>query len=210
MRIFYTVLTAFLLFSGSLYSQSEGRTASVEMTMSPFEESEAFMTPYYFKGRYFISGFAARLGLGTNMMFSSDQNDDAGSVKNLAQFEIRPGVEYHIAASAQAIPYVGIDFVYALQNRNLNTEVGAPIDGAWDLSDFEGTRGYYALGFNIVAGGDYYIKGGNFYVGTEIGFEFLSISYKEVTWNEQVVAEKTKRNQFKPVLNSTIRVGIAF
>lgn len=210
MKFIYTLLMGILLFAASVYSQPEGKTASVELTMSPFEESEAFMLPYYLKGRYFVSGFAARLGVGTNMLFSSDQGDDASSVKNLAQFEIRPGVEYHIGATNNAVPYVGVDFVYALQNRNLISEVGAPISGAWDLSDFEGTRGYHALGFNLVAGGDYFIKGGSLYVGTEIGFEFLSLSYKEVKWNEQVIAEKTKLNQFKPVFTSSIRIGVAF
>lgn len=204
-------LVVFVLFSASLFAQSgNDRMAAIGLGMSPFDETEALLTPYYINGRFFFSDFAARLGVGTSMLFSSDQEDDASSVKNTAQLDLRPGIEYHIGASQQAIPFIGIDFVYAMRNNNMNTSVGAPVSGAWSITDFEGNRGYSALGFNLVGGGDYFIGGGSFFVGTEIGLEFLSYTYSEIEWNDQVVIPSSKKNQFRLSLNSAIRLGVAF
>lgn len=211
MRNYVAMIALFLIFSTGVFGQgTSGRTASFEIGTSPFVDSEALLTPSFLKARYFFSDFAARLSIGTDMLFVSDQENNAESVKNLADFEVRPGIEYHISASENAIPFIGIDFIYASQDKSFDTETGAPVDGAWDVSDYENSRGFNAWGVNLVAGGDYFIKGGNFYVGAEVGFEFLNINYAEVKWNEQVLSPSTTKRQFKPTLSSMLRIGVAF
>lgn len=201
-----------LLFSMTVFSQSGGsdKTASVEMTLSPFNTGDDWFVPQSIKGRYFFSDFAARLSVGTNLFVSSEQINSATSVKNLATLDIRPGIEYHIGASKEAIPFIGIDLIYAMRRSNLNATVGAPIDGAWSENDFEGVRGYSGLGFNLVAGGDYFIKGGNFYIGTEIGLKMMNYKNSDIEYNGTVVVPSTKHRTFEIDLSSAFIMGIAF
>jgi hypothetical protein len=208
------MLSAAMVFSFSfaLFSQSggSGRTASVEMTLSPFNTGDDWFVPQSIKARYFFSDFAARLSLGTNLFVSSEQGNNATSVQNLAILDIRPGIEYHIGASKEAIPFIGLDFIYAMRNSNLNATVGAPVSGAWSENDFEGVRGYNGLGVNLVAGGDYFIKGGNFYIGTEIGFKMMNYTNSDIEYNSTVVVPSTKYRTFEIDLSSAFKMGIAF
>lgn len=201
-----------MLFSLTLFSQGRGsgKTASVEMTLSPFNTGDDWFVPQSIKGRYFFSDFGARLSLGTNLFVSSEQGNAATSVRNLATFDVRPGIEYHIGASDEAIPFIGVDFIYAMRQSNLDATVGAPISGAWSEDDFEGVRGYQGMGVSIVAGGDYFIKGGNFYIGTEIGFKMMNYTYSDIKYNETVVVPSTQMREFKIDLSSTFIIGIAF
>lgn len=214
MKKHFLIIALFLGFlSIEVHAQSGGgKSIAVELSLSPFENSEALLTPYYIKGRYFIAGFGARLSLGTNMIFQGNQEDNPESVKKFTFFDIRPGIEYHIGATNEAIPFVGIDFIYSRRGTKFVDNVGESIYGAWD--ELQQNRGFTNIGFNLVAGGDYYIKGGNLFVGTEIGLEFLRQINHEVIiehpYGKEVLLEKTRAYQFRPTLNSTIRIGIAF
>ncbi|MDD2564038.1 MAG: hypothetical protein PHU27_07480 [Salinivirgaceae bacterium] len=209
-KLLLMIMLFLAFFSIETRAQSGGgKNMAVELSLSPFDDTKAWLTPYYLKGRAFFSDFGARLSFGTNMLFRGDQENNPESVKNYAFFDVRPGIEYHIGATNEAIPFVGIDFIYQMRNANIDATVGAPITGAWDIALLE-NRGFTAIGFNIVAGGDYYIKGGNLFVGTELGFEFLRITNHEVLVGNETVAQKTKASQFRPTLNSSIRIGIAF
>ncbi len=212
MRKFILVIAMFLITSFMVGAQTEqggGGDIAVELTMTPFTGSEAWLTPGYIKGRYFFGDFGARLSVGTGMLFSTDQEHQPETVKNLSFFDIRPGVEYYLSRSGQALPFVGLDLIFANQKTSYDASVGAPVTGAWDIENLQ-NRGFFAFGFNLVAGGDYYLGGGGFFIGTELGFEFLYFNNHEVKWGEEIRIPKTKTAQFKPTLSSVLRIGVAF
>ena len=209
MRKIIVIIAVLLAFSGfhkPVYSQSD--IAAVELSMTPFTDSEAWLSPGYFKARVFFGDLGARIGIGTGMLFSTDQEHQPETVKNLSFFDVRPGLEFYPVQVDRALPFIGIDFVFAMRNTNLDATVGAPITGAWDV-DLD-HRGYTALGFNIVVGGDYYLEGGGFFIGTEIGFEYLYFTHHEVKWGNELRAPETNSTQFRPTLRSSLRIGVAF
>lgn len=186
-------------------------SVAVELSMTPFTESEAWLSPGFLKARYFLNDLGIRLSTGTDMIFSNDQGVQPESVKNLSFFDVRPGVEYYPVGAGQALPFVGIDFVMQFQRSSFDTSVGAPVTGAWDIDPHMlEKRSFNAFGFNIFAGGDYYLGGGGFFIGTEIGFEFLHKTHLEVKLGDDVRFPETTKAIFYPTLRSSLRVGVAF
>ncbi len=219
MRKVILVIAVFLFTSVAVQAQDlqESRAGgrgdiAVELTMDPFADSEgAWFKAGYLRGRYFFPGnnFGVRLGLGTDMLFHTDQEDRTETVKNLSFFDIRPGMEYYLGRTDKALPFVGIDLIFTNLNTSFDASVGPPITGAWDIELLE-NRGYTAFGFNIFAGGDYFLGNGSIYIGTEIGMEFLYFNNHEVKWGDDVRYPESKTAQFRPNLSSSVRIGIVF
>ncbi|TVR68462.1 MAG: hypothetical protein EA408_13535 [Marinilabiliales bacterium] len=213
MRKLFLLLAIILATSGTGMAQGDQSGApgvfAFELSMSPFVDSEAWLSPGFIKGRFFTGPIGVRLGLGTNLLLSSDQGTQPETVRNLAYLDIRPGVEYHLAQTGEVVAYAGLDFIFANRNANVDATVGAPITGAWDINTLN-NRGFMALGANLVVGGEYYLRGGGFFIGTEIGFEFLYFTHHEVKWGDEVRIPQTNSTTFMPSLNSSLRLGVAF
>ncbi len=188
--------------------------AAVELSVSPFtyengERSEAWLRPGYFKARLLTDLIGVRVGFGTDMFIGTDQEHQPESVVNITSFDIRPGIEFYPVRVDGALPFIGIDFIYSMRDTHLDTKVGAPIIGALDIDNLD-QRGFTAYGANLVVGGDYYLEGGGFFIGTEIGFEYLFFNHHEVKWGDEVRAPATTSTLFRPTLRSSIRIGVAF
>lgn len=218
MRKAIFIVALFLTLSFAAKAQADLRAEStsgdfaVELTMTPFTGDEAWISPGYLKARYFtMVDVGARLSLGTGMLFSTDKGARPESVHNYSFIDIRPGAEYYLSRSGQVLPFVGADFIMQFQRANLDKSVGLPIGGAWDIDpDVLQNRSFNAFGFSLFAGGDYYLRGGGFFIGTEIGFEFIHQTNKEVKIGDDLRFPETTKATFRPQLTSSLRIGVAF
>lgn len=211
MRKVILMTAMFLLLSYSSTVQAgpiEGRgNIAVELSMSAFDESGKWINPGYIRGRYFLPTLGLRLSVGSDMLFSTDKEDKQETVKNLSFIDVRPGMEFYVSHSDKALAFVGFDLIIASRSSSLEANVGAPITGAWNIDDLE-NRGFTAFGVNLLTGGDYLLSNSGFFVGMEIGVEFLYFINHEVKWAEQQLVPETNSAHLKP--NGLIRFGFVF
>jgi len=99
-------------------------------------------------------------------------------------FSIRPGYEIHMAGTDKLSPYVGAELFLGVKSATLDREYYGPNKtgiGAEDFALYNITRknGSSTIGFNLVAGVDYYIAD-NIYLGAELGFGLMRTKTKDV------------------------------
>src|SRR5574343_91393 len=150
--------------------------------------------------RYFVAdNIAARLTLGIanssetfNYYETEDMNTGASGteVNKVGGWNVAIGGEYHFAGTDRLSPYGGLDI---LVGGGKSTSDWTNYDGFGYNADH--TRAVEAktsaFGVNLVAGADYYFAE-NFYLGMELGLEFMSETTKAGTDVESdVVAGST-------------------
>ncbi|HRX69535.1 MAG TPA: hypothetical protein P5200_14280 [Tenuifilaceae bacterium] len=204
MLFFVSQLSVFAQMGGGEKPAGTG-LITFELTGSPFNSDEALLTPGVFRARYFVmDNIAARLSTWFDMTSNRVVPE---TVYNYSYFSLRPGGEFHMPGTSKVDPYVGGELIFDGAGSSKNTEVGAPITGAWNTN--LSNRGFFRWGMAAVAGADYYM-GGGFYIGIEVGLEFARTGYAEVKVGDDLFAGKTAKNSFNTVLTNSFRFGYAF
>lgn len=171
---------------------------AVEVTASPFENTQAFLTPGYVRAKYLMGPFGFRLGF----MAAVDNNETTSTtILHEGFFDLRPGVEYHFS-SGKASPYAGAELFVQNQSSNKNSTTELGIANATSVNG--ANQAFFGFGGGLFAGVDYY-WGERFYVGLEMGIEVANRSYKSVEMAGQEIIEPTQdfivntnlRNMFK-------------
>lgn len=204
-------LTATLLLGNlCVFSQGQGGGVTAELNGNIFVQDETFITPTFAKFRYFISdALAVRL---TGWVDFSSEQQVPESTYNYLYFSTRPGIEYHIASEAGVFSaYAGVEAIIDYSDRNLDTKVGVPITGAWEINNIQNytNRGYMSFGGSVLGGADVYI-GGSLYLGTEFGLAYIYTNHAEVLYGNDLFLGKSKSSSFKIDLSRVFRVGFRF
>ena len=180
-----------------------GGAISIEVTASPFVDTDALLTPGFIRGKYNLGPYAVRLGFIGSM---DNKETDPNTIYHSGFFDIRPGGEYYLS-TGKATVYAGGEFILQnlSSNKNSTSEIG--VKNALDQSGLN--QAYFGFGLGIFGGMDYY-WGTNFYFGVEVGFELVSRSYKEVEMAGQEIIEPTKDFFMGTNLSNVFKIGFNF
>jgi len=158
---------------------------SIEVTASPFENTQAFLSPGFVRGKYFLGPIGIRLGF-TASLYNNET--DPTTIFHRGFFDLRPGGEYHFSMG-KASPYAGAELI--IQNQSSNKNSTSEIGVANATSESGANRAYFGYGTGLFTGVDYY-WGENFYCGIEVGLEIMGRSYRGVEMAGEEVIEPTK------------------
>jgi len=180
-----------------------GGGVSLEVTASPFVNTEALLTPGFIRAKYLMGPYAVRLGFIGSL---NNNETDPNTILHQGFFDIRPGGEYYFS-TGKATTYAGGEFIIQNQssNKNSTTEIG--VANATD--QYGSNRAYFGWGVGIFAGLDYY-WGERFYVGIELGYDLVSRSYKGVEMAGQEIIEPTKNFSMGTNYSNVFKIGFNF
>jgi hypothetical protein len=180
-----------------------GGLISIEVTASPFVDTDALLYPGFIRGKYNLGAYAVRLGF-----IGSLDNDEtnANTILHSGFFDIRPGGEYYLATGKATI-YAGGEFI--IQNRSSNKNSTTEIGVKNALDQFGRNQAYFGYGVGIFAGLDYY-WGKSFYVGMEVGYELVNRSYKGVEMAGVEIIEPTKNFLMGTNFSNMFKLGFNF
>ncbi len=179
--------------------------------------------------RYFLTNqlaVRASFGIASTVKtenFYENEDDNSGgkgtfTAKNYKfndGWNIALGAEHHFAGTSKLSPYAGLDIKFGGGKRSAK---GENTDGNSFVADYteEFSSKFSTLGFNLVAGTDYYFAE-NFYFGMEAGLGFTSVSVKKaessVTFNGTKtisISNPTKTNTFGNNAIGNFRLGWRF
>ncbi len=224
---FLTFAMAFSLFSMAQKPVS-GAPCSFEGQLGFDASTLSFNSPAL-RFRYFLRNqLAVRASLGfastvkVDNFYENEDDNSGGKGKYTAKnyksndgWSLALGAEHHFAGTLKLSPYAGLDIKFGGGKRS---NMGENSDGVSYVANYteEFTSKFSTLGFNLVAGTDYYFAE-NFYFGMEAGFGFTSVSVKKaetsVTYNGNkttVMTNPTKTNSFGNNAIGNFRLGWRF
>ncbi len=212
------VILTFLTFIGCVISafaqeielKPTARQVTAEMNFDPFSGNALSIS--YLRFRMFASDRAAyRMGFAAS--FRSEE-PSADLNRNYFELNIRPGYEKHFAGTDRLSPYVALELDVAIKRSKVTNDGPGSftdIKGAWTDSGLE--RGFTRVGFNVIAGTDFYFAK-HFYVGTEFGFGLQNVKSSDIevtlTGGSSNVNNGGGTMQVGPNFNSSIRLGFVF
>lgn len=229
------ILVGAVLISATTFAQkaTTDNPFSLEGSMNLTGGGLSWQSPTI-RARYFVNdNIAARVslglgdGLGTPMSesytFSKFNNSDSASVIGTADYKnsawnAQIGAEYHVAGTDRLSPYFMLGINFGGGSSSLSTSES---DGSTYVQDLaiEGSGKMSMFGVGIGAGLDVYIIE-NLYVGLELGLNFASYSYKDmtnvVTAGDPAVVTSTFSDDYKMSYmntgagNAAIRLGWRF
>lgn len=157
-KIIIVLFISAFVFTNANAQEVKGKFA-IDFNFDPAAIFDAGAGPMFqmpiLKGRYFISsGLAIRagigLGFGGDKTYTDPANDDY--VKNSSfLLSIAPGIEKHFGSDKFRV-YVGGEIPFSTYSTKRETKVGVTTIESKNISG-----GYTGVGFNIVAGFDYYV-----------------------------------------------------
>jgi hypothetical protein len=223
MRKQLMLLSALLLLSCPIFAQDEsseeegssGGMAGAgdllfEVTGTPFDGS-SLLNFSEFRARYFITEeMAVRLGMEMNLN-NNQQTPDV--VINDSYYGLMPGFEYHFVNDGSFRSYAAADLMFGQRIASLKSSTGPTVMGATTVpnnpNSFVGGRGYTQFGGRISIGAEYFF-GERFYVGGEIGFQYIYRNDNEVFVDgESFQAPTTSSFGFLNTTNA-IKIGFRF
>ncbi|WP_340153845.1 outer membrane beta-barrel protein [uncultured Marivirga sp.] len=193
MRKQLMLLSALLLLSCPIFAQDEsseeegssGGMAGAgdllfEVTGTPFDGS-SLLNFSEFRARYFITEeMAVRLGMDMDLN-NNQQTPDV--VINDSEWNLMPGFEYHFINEGSFRSYAAGDLMIGQRIASRKSSTGPTVLGATSVpnnpASFVGGRGYTQFGGRVSIGAEYFF-GERFYVGGEIGFQYVRRNNKEV------------------------------
>ncbi len=180
-----------------------GGGASVEFTASPFENTQAFLTPGFVRAKFLFGPIGARLGF----MASVNNNEtDPTTVLHSGYFDLRPGGEFHFRMG-KASPYAGVEAIIQQQSSNKNSTSELGVANA--TNENGANQAFFGYGGGLFTGVDYY-WGENFYFGIEVGVEAINRSYKSVEMAGQEIIEPTNDLMINTNLSNAFKFGFTF
>lgn len=223
MRKQLMLLTALLLLSCPIFAQDEsseegssGGMAGAgdllfEVTGTPFNTGGSLLNFSEFRARYFITeDMAVRLGM---FMDLSNNQSTPDLVFNSSTWNVMPGFEYHFINDGAFRSYVAGDILIGQRIASAKSSTGPTVLGATSLpatpTSFVQGRGYFQFGFRAGIGAEYYF-GKRFYIGGEIGFDYVNQTNAEVFVDGESFQEATKTNTGSLVTSNAIKIGFRF
>lgn len=196
-----------------------GGEKNIEVNFAPLGGNPISMNNLRF--RYFASSdIAYRLGFSVsssttkNITANQGPNSDIDLEDKTSSFgfSINPGIEKHFEGTDRLSPYVGavLNFSTVSTTRTAESLNGSDVveTEIKNPNNDDATN----IGLNLVLGADWYFSK-HIYMGTEVGFGFLSSSIKD---NERTAGGTTVTSangsefNFGPNFNSSIRLGFLF
>lgn len=199
------------LFSQDVETKPVSRDITAEMNFDPFSGNALSIN--YLRFRMFRNEqYAYRMGFAASLRSENPQVDVK---RNYYELNIRPGYEKHFKGTERLSPYIGVELDLAIkQSKITNDGPGSfsEIRGAWTDNGLE--RGFSRIGFNVIAGADFYFAK-HFYVGTEFGFGIQNIKSVDIEITPtggapDVTFQGGSTLQVGPNFNSSIRLGFVF
>lgn len=199
-----------------------GGEKNIEVNFAPLGGNPISMNNLRF--RYFASSdIAYRLGFSVSSSTSKDitlasinsANDTELEDKTSSfGFAINPGIEKHFEGTDRLSPYVGAVLNFSTVSTTLTDQ---ELNGAGDAVVETETKNPNQtdatnIGLNLVLGADWYFSK-HIYMGTEVGFGFLSSSIKDTEASgggATVTTPNGSEFNFGPNFNSSIRLGFLF
>ncbi|MGE0588772.1 MAG: hypothetical protein AB7O48_09375 [Cyclobacteriaceae bacterium] len=214
MRSILTIFSMIVLTTFCL-AQEDGlkptaKKITAEMNFDPFSGNALSIN--YLRFRMFASDRTAyRMGFAASVRSEEPQSD---LKRSYFELNIRPGYEKHFAGTERLSPYVAAELDIAIKKSKVTNDAGGTfteINGAWSDNGLE--RGFTRIGFNVIAGADFYFAK-HFYVGTEFGFGLQSVSSSDIeitlAGGGTVQNNGGRTLQIGPNFNSSIRLGFVF
>lgn len=181
----------------------------IEITGTPFEGS-SLLNFGSFRSRFFVSDkVVPRLGF--TISASNDQSTP-DIVTNLTEYTAMPGVELHFSNEGAFRSYAALDVVVGQRFASLESISGASVDGSTQVPNGNNynfstaRRGYFQIGGNLSVGADYHFSS-RFYIGTEIGFNYVRTMYSDVTVDGILYQAGTSGNAGSINTINTFRIG---
>jgi len=224
MRKQLMLLTALLLISCPIFAQDESAEESssggmagtgdllFEVTGTPFLGS-SLLNFSEFRARYFLTeDMAVRLGMDMNLN-NNQQTPDV--VVNDSYYGLMPGFEYHFVNDGAFRSYAAADLMFGQRIVSQKSSTGPTVLGAsfdpgfYSPTDNLPNRAYMQFGGRISIGAEYYF-GKRFYVGGEIGFQYIYRNNEEVFVDgESFQAPTTDNFGFLNTTNA-LKIGFRF
>src|SRR5690554_4153862 len=197
-----------------------GGEKNIEVNFAPLGGNPISMNNLRF--RYFASSdIAYRLGFSVSSSTSKDitlasinsANDTELEDKTSSfGFSINPGIEKHFEGTDRLSPYVGavLNFSTVSTTRTQESLNGSDVveTEIKNPNDNDATN----IGLNLVLGADWYFSK-HIYMGTEVGFGFLSSSIKDkeqTSGGTTVTSANGSEFNLGPNFQSAIRLGFLF
>ncbi|MGJ3234600.1 outer membrane beta-barrel protein [Marivirga sp.] len=225
MRKQLMLLSALLLLSCPIFAQDEsseeegssGGMAGAgdllfEVTGTPFDGS-SLLNFSEFRARYFITEeMAVRLGMSMNLN-NNQQTPDV--VINDSEWNLMPGFEYHFVNEGSFRSYAAADLMIGQRIASRKSSTGPTVLGAnFDPSFYDPTnslpnRGYTQFGGRLSIGAEYFF-GERFYVGGEIGFQYVRQNNVEVFLDGESFQAPTSRSFGFLNTTNALKIGFRF
>ncbi|REE01212.1 outer membrane beta-barrel protein [Marinoscillum furvescens] len=214
------VLVGVFLSVGTLYAQDDdlgsggsldGGDLLIEITASPFNGDgwgDQLLHFGAFRARYAVTDvLVPRLGVTMDLNNTQSTPDE---VLTYGQYEVMPGLEYHLRIDGAFRSYAALDLIFGQRNVSLESSTGSSVDGAsevptsanYNFSD----RGFLRYGVNLGFGAEYHL-GSRFYIGTEIGFKLYQDNMVEVMVDGEKFQDSVKDSYAKLNTMNAIRIG---
>ncbi|MBK6267455.1 outer membrane beta-barrel protein, partial [Marivirga sp. S37H4] len=211
-----------LMASGPVFAQSEssGESSSggagsgdllIELTGSPFNTGGGLLNFSEFRTRFFLNDImAVRLGIAMNLDNTQTTPD---VVVNNSSYSIMPGFEYHLVNEGAFRAYGAADLMVGHRIANYSSSTGPSVVGAASIPSsptaFISNRGYFQLGARVSAGVEYHFNS-RFYIGGEVGFQYIYQKNAEVSVDGELWQESTTDNFGFLTTANSIKIGFKF
>jgi len=196
-----------------------GGEKNIEVNFAPLGGNPISMNNLRF--RYFASSdIAYRLGFSVSSSTTKDITANQGPNSDIDLedktssfgFSINPGIEKHFEGTDRLSPYVGavLNFSTVSTTRTEESLNGSDVveTEIKNPNNDDATN----IGLNLVLGADWYFSK-HIYMGTEVGFGFLSSSIKDTETSgggATITTPNGSEFNFGPNFNSSIRLGFLF
>lgn len=225
MRKQLMLLSALLLLSCPIFAQDEsseeegssGGMAGAgdllfEVTGTPFTGG-SLLDFSEFRARYFITEeMAVRLGMSMDLN-NNQQTPDV--VINDSEWGLMPGFEYHFVNEGSFRSYAAADLMIGQRITSRKSSTGPTVLGAsfnpafYNPTDNLPNRGYTQFGGRISIGAEYFF-GERFYVGGEVGFQYIRRNNKEVFVDGESFQDATSTSFGYLNTSNVLKIGFRF
>lgn len=162
----------------------------IEITSSPFSRdgntSNKLLNFGQFRARYVLTEqLVPRLGIWFSVDDNASGNINPSGVLTITDMMFTPGLEYHFVNDNGFTSYAALDILISRrsierENTNGPNIVGTTVTpSSSDFSTSLANRGYFGIGAYGAAGAEYHFSS-RFYIGAEIGFQFMTGTTQDV------------------------------
>lgn len=208
-----------LMASGALLAQGESSGENspgsgdllIELTGTPFNTGGGLLSFSEFRTRYFLNEMmAVRLGIAMDL-HSRQTTPDV--VVNNSAYTFLPGFEYHLSNEGAFRTYGAVDVLIGQRIASYSSSTGPSVVGAASVpvspTAVISDRGYFQFGVRLSAGIEYHFNS-RFYMGGEVGFQYVNQKNAEVSVDGELWQESTTNNHGALTTANSIKIGFNF